>query len=77
MLESIGEIQIIEKINDEDFTTSVDVFKLDDKLKIIRKAEGASMTIWEGNVDKFLLTLHWAKQFLNTEKLEPLKDWRR
>ena len=76
MLESVGEIQIVEKINEEDFTTSVDIFKLEDKLKILRKANG-SQVVWEGKADKFLTTLHWASQFLDTEKLPPLKDWRK
>ena len=77
MLESVGEIQIVEKINNKKFPTSVEIFKLEDELKVFRKAESRSQLVWKGKADKFFTTLHWASQFLDTEKLPPLKDWRK
>ncbi len=77
MLESIGEIQIIENIQDKDYATSVEIFKAEDIIKVIRKANGSSSVVWEGSAEEFLLGIHWMYQFLKTDKIKELKTWRR
>ena len=77
MLKPIAEIQIIEKVKGKDMTTSVNLFSKNDKLKIIRKAGNSSATVFEGSVDEFLRRLHWNSQFVDYNKLPPLKEWRK
>lgn len=77
MLRSIAEFQIIEKINNQDMTTSVSIFDKADKIKIIRKADGSKMTAFEGTADEFLRKIQWAHQFLDSNKIKSLKNWRK
>jgi len=58
MITPIGEFIVIEEYNGQKHPTSMDIFDKDSTIRILKKAEGSSVVVYESTAEKFLTRVH-------------------
>ena len=77
MLKAIAEFQVIERIDGKTYPMKMNIFDEKDRIKIIRMVEGKKTTICDCTADEFLKRTAWNFAFLDSKKIDKMKNWRR